>query len=75
MPTEPARTVRSRESGGKAKTAAEYIRESIVDPNAYIVPGAAYRAADGKSVMPADFGTTLTGAQIDDLVAYLMTRR
>jgi len=73
--TEAARIVRSREYRGKAKTAADYIRESIVDPNAYIVPGAAYRAANGKSVMPADFGTTLTGAQIDDLVAYLMTRR
>ena len=73
--TEAARIVRSREYRGRAKTAAEYIRESIVDPNAYIVPGAAYQAANGKSVMPADFGTTLTGAQIDDLVAYLMTRR
>ena len=73
--TEAARLVRSREYRGKAKTAADYIRESIVDPNVYIVPGAAYRAANGKSVMPADFGTTLTGAQIDDLVAYLMTRR
>ena len=46
-----------------------------MDPNAYIVPGAAYRAANGKSVMPSDFGTTLSGAQIDDLVAYLLTRR
>ncbi len=73
--TEAARIVRSGEYRGKAKTAAEYIRESIVDPNAYIVPGAAYKAANGKSVMPADFGTTLTGAQIDDLVAYLLTRR
>ena len=73
--TEAARIVRSREYRGKAKTAAEYLRESIVDPNAYIVPGAAYRAANGKSVMPSDFGTTLTGAQIDDLVAYLLTRR
>ena len=73
--TEAARIVRSREYRGKAKTAAEYIRESIVDPNAYIVPGASYRTADGQSVMPKDFGTALTGAQIDDLVAYLLTRR
>ena len=67
--------VRAREYRGKAKTAAEYIRESIVEPNAYIVPGAAYRAADGQSVMPKDFGSTLSGAQIDDIVAYLLTRR
>jgi nitric oxide reductase subunit C len=73
--TEAGRIVKSREYRGKAKTAAGYIRESIVDPNAYIVPGASYRTADGQSVMPKDFGTTLTGAQIDDLVAYLLTRR
>lgn len=73
--TEAARMVRAREYRGKAKTAAEYIRESIVEPNAYIVPGAAYRAADGQSVMPKDFGSTLSGAQIDDIVAYLLTRR
>jgi nitric oxide reductase subunit C len=73
--TEAARLVRTREYRGKAKTAAEYIRESIVEPNAYIVPGAAYRTADGHSVMPKDFGATLSGAQIDDLVAYLLTRR
>jgi len=73
--TEAARLVRTREYRGKAKTAAEYIRESIVEPNAYIVPGAAYRTADGHSVMPKDFGATLSDAQIDDLVAYLLTRR
>ena len=73
--TEAARIVRSRDYHGKAKSAAEYIRESIVDPNAYIVPGASYRTADGNSVMPKDFGATLTGAQLDDLVAYLLTRR
>lgn len=73
--TEAARIIRSRDYHGKAKTAADYIRESIVDPNAYIVPGASYRAADGQSVMPKDFGSTLSGAQIDDIVAYLLTRR
>ena len=73
--TEAARIVHSREYHGRAKSAAEYIRESIVNPNAYIVPGGQYRMADGQSVMPKDFGSTLTGAQIDDLVAYLLTRR
>ncbi len=73
--TEAARIVRSREYRGKARTAAEYIRESIVDPNAYIVPGAPYRMADGQSVMPKDFGTTLSASEIDDLVAFLLTRR
>ena len=73
--TEAARIVRSRQYRGKARTAAQYIRESIVDPNAYIVPGAGYRMADGQSVMPKDFGTTLSAGEIDDLVAFLLTRR
>lgn len=73
--TEAARIVRSRDYHGRARDAAGYIRESIVNPNAYIVPGAAYRTADGQSVMPKDFGSTLTAAQLDDLVAFLLTRR
>jgi nitric oxide reductase subunit C len=71
---EAARIVRSPGYHGKARTPAEYIRESIVDPNAYIVPGASYRTADGQSVMPKDFATTLSAGEIDDLVAYLLTR-
>lgn len=73
--TEAARIVRSREYRGRARDPAAYIRESIVDPNAYIVPGAAYRTADGQSVMPKEFGRTLSAADLEDLVAYLMTRR
>jgi nitric oxide reductase subunit C len=73
--TEAARIVRQRDYQGRAKDAAGYIRESIVDPNAYIVPGPAYRQADGQSVMPKNFAQTLTPAQLDDLVAFLLTRR
>jgi nitric oxide reductase subunit C len=73
--TEAARIVRSPDYHGRARDAAGYLRESIVDPDAYLVPGAAYRTADGQSVMPKDFGRTLTAAQIDDLVAFLSTRR
>jgi cytochrome c oxidase subunit 2 len=43
----------------------EYVHESIVDPNAYVVPG--YHAG----VMPGTFGQSLSGPQIDALVAYL----
>ncbi len=71
--TEAARIVQSPDYHGKATDAAGYIRESIVDPNAYIVPGDIYRAANSQSVMPKDFGKTLTASQIDDLVAYLIT--
>jgi nitric oxide reductase subunit C len=55
---------------GKAKDAAGYIRESITDPNAYVVPGPTY-SADGRSIMPGNFGKDLTPQQIDQLVAYL----
>jgi cytochrome c oxidase subunit 2 len=42
-----------------------YVKESIVDPNAYVVPG--YQ----KGVMPETYGQSLTAQQIDGLVAYL----
>ena len=43
----------------------EYVHTSIVDPNAYVAPGFQ------KGIMPPNFGTTLNGKQIDDLVAFL----
>jgi nitric oxide reductase subunit C len=73
--TEAARIIRLPEYRGRARDPAGYIRESIVDPNAYIVPRPAYRQADGQSVMPKNFGEMLTPAQLDDLVAFLLTRR
>jgi cytochrome c oxidase subunit II len=52
-----------------AKTAGEsvpdYVRESIVDPNKYIVKG--YPA----NVMPGNFGTSLSKQDLDALVAYI----
>lgn len=57
---------------GKATDAAGYIRESIVDPNADLVPGPTY-SSNGQSMMPPGFETSLDAAQIDALVAYLMT--
>jgi mono/diheme cytochrome c family protein len=46
---------------------AEYIRQSIVDPNADIVPGF---PAD---VMPKTFGDTLSQDDLDALVAYILS--
>ena len=46
---------------------AEFIKESIVDPNKVIASG--YAA----NVMPSNFGQTLTPAQVDDLVAFLQS--
>ncbi len=60
--------------GGSATDAASYIRESILAPNAFVVTGPTY-SAGGKSLMPNNFGQTLTDKQVDDLVAYLMSLR
>ena len=57
---------------GKAKDAAAYIRESIVDPNAFVLEGPTY-SSGGRSLMPTGFDVALKPQQIDALVAYLMT--
>jgi nitric oxide reductase subunit C len=48
------------------QSAEEYLRESIVNPSAFMVPGFA-------DLMPATYGAQLTEKQINDLVAYLLT--
>jgi nitric oxide reductase subunit C len=73
--TEAGRILAQPDYYGRARNPAGYIRESILDPNAYIVAGPGYRQADGQSVMPKDFGQTLRPADVDDLVAFLLTRR
>lgn len=57
---------------GAAKDVAAYIRESIVNPHAYLVPGPTY-SSGGRSFMPDHYEKTLKPEQIDDLVAYLAT--
>jgi cytochrome c oxidase subunit 2 len=42
-----------------------YVKESIVDPDAYVVPGFQ------KGVMPPTYGESLSAAEIDALVKYL----
>jgi cytochrome c oxidase subunit 2 len=51
---------------GGGETAAQYVRESITDPGKVVVSGYS------NGVMPATFGTSLTSAQIDALVTYLL---
>jgi mono/diheme cytochrome c family protein len=48
------------------KPLADYVKESIESPNAYVVPGFP------SGVMPPDFTKTLTAKQIADLVAYIL---
>jgi nitric oxide reductase subunit C len=57
---------------GTAKTPEDYIRESILSPSAYVVPGPTFAAA-GQSIMPAIYQTMLKPEDIDHLVAYLAT--
>ena len=53
------------DKGLKGKTSA-FIHQSIVNPNAVITPGY------GANIMPSNFSQTLTPAQIDALVQYLV---
>ena len=48
-------------------SAADYIRQSIVEPNAHIVEGFA------EGLMYQNYATDLTEDQINDLVAYTLT--
>jgi nitric oxide reductase subunit C len=70
-----ARTARERVAdsayAGKAQSADTYLRESILQPSAFVVPGANYAAPDGQSLMPSMYEKTLKPQDIDDLVAYL----
>lgn len=49
------------------QSANDYVRESIVSPNAFVVGGGAI------SAMPGTFGAQLDDGEIDDLVAYLLS--
>ncbi len=65
--TQAANIVKDPNYKGQAKDAPGYIRESIVNPNAYVVSG--YQP----NVMYQNYGKDLSSQEIDDLVAYLMT--
>ncbi|MCC7362294.1 MAG: c-type cytochrome [Anaerolineales bacterium] len=56
---------------GKATSGAQYLFESIVNPDAYIVPGGTHVGADGKSIMPHNYGTVLDAQKVADIIAYL----
>jgi nitric oxide reductase subunit C len=52
---------------GNARDAAGYIRESILQPGAYVVPGFP------DNLMPTTFGQQLSAQDLDDLLSYLLT--
>lgn len=66
--------LKSGDYTGAASDVQGYIRESIMTPNAYIVPGPMY-SANGQSFMPNTYHEALTPEQIDQLVAFLSTLR
>jgi len=52
---------------GHATTPEQYLVESIVDPNVFVVPGFS------SGIMPGNYATSLTDQDVADLVAYLLT--
>lgn len=52
-------------------SAEEYLRQSILEPNAYIVPDCPNGPCLA-GIMPQNYGTRLTPAQIDLMIAYLV---
>ena len=72
MTTMAEEVLASPDYKGNAKTVEEFIRESIVEPSAYLHPGPMY-SANGVSFMPPSYGNDLKPEEIDQLVAYLAT--
>lgn len=62
----------SEEYTGSATTAEEFVRESIVDPSAWLHPGPMF-SAGGVSFMPPNYGEDLSEEEINHLVAYLLS--
>jgi nitric oxide reductase subunit C len=62
--------IKAADYKGKATTGELYLRESIVQPGAYVVPG----FPDG--VMPQDYGKAkLSPQDLADLIAFLLTQK
>jgi cytochrome c oxidase subunit 2 len=59
-------TAAARFGKRRGESAKQYVRESIVDPRAFTVPGYP------KNVMPTTFGDDLSKQQLDALVDYLL---
>lgn len=59
---------------GSAEDAEAYLRESIMQPSAHLIPGEIY-SGDGRSFMPDNYEDLLEPEQIGHLVQYLLTLR
>lgn len=65
--SDAAEIIKSPNYTGSAKTVEEYLRESIVNPDAFVVEGFP------KGVMYKNYENDLSEQEIDDLVAFLLT--
>ncbi len=65
--------IRRPDYHGQATTAAQYIYESILNPNAYVLPPFGDLTPDSSSIMPKDFSQRLNETEIENLVTYLLT--
>ncbi|MFQ5595701.1 MAG: c-type cytochrome [Anaerolineae bacterium] len=63
---------RAQEAG--VVDAATYVREAIVDPNAFVAPECPTGPCP-PGVMPQNFGAALSEAQVDALVHYLLAQK
>lgn len=63
-----------KSSQGTAQTAVEYIRESILNPNAFIYPDCPTGPCQ-PNLMIQDFKDTISPADLEALIAYLVTLR
>jgi hypothetical protein len=59
--------IQASDYSGEATTAEQYLLESIVNSNAYVVEGF------DPALMPKDYGQRLTAQQAADLVAYMLS--
>jgi len=67
MATDAAGAFKEDEYKGKAKSAQEWLREQIVDPNSETVEGFQ------PNIMPQNYSKDLAEQEINDLVAYMLT--
>jgi cytochrome c551/c552 len=65
--TDAAEIIKSSSYTGSAKMVEEYLHESIVVPNAFVIEGFP------GGVMYQSYGTDLSKQQIDDLAVFLLT--
>ena len=65
--TDAANTVKEADYKGQAKTAQDWLRESITNPNADVPEGFQ------PNVMPQNLKDELSSQEITSLIAYLMT--